>query len=232
MSEPMFNSGVPGAGAPQPIEAQEAPSNRKAILAIGGVLAALVVGGGIFFVMSSSSSSTTADSGTVAVPAHSTLAPTSAASKGAVVVEPASVSVSVRDPFAPLYPPLAPSPTTPATPVAPVVVPTTPATVVTTTPVGPVVVPTAPVTTPPTSAPPKTYVLSVSNIDPVGGAAGNGQATFKVNGTTYPKVALTNKFATYFLFYAVNNPQCVSVLFGDVSHTVCEGESLPLTASS
>ena len=114
----------------------------------------------------------------------------------------------------------------------PVVVPTTPAGVVTTTPVSPVVVPTAPVTTPPTSAPPTTYVLAVSNIDPVGGAAGHGQATFNVNGTSYPNVALTHKFATYFQFYAVDNTQCVSVLFGDASHQVCEGNPIQVSAGS
>ena len=85
MSEPMFNSRTPGAVAPAPTQVQEAPSNRKAMLAIGGVLAALVVGGGIFYVMSSSSSSTTADTGTVVVPPHSTLAPTPSATGGVVI---------------------------------------------------------------------------------------------------------------------------------------------------
>ena len=103
MSEPMF-PGQPAPAQGEPTAAAPEGSNRKALLAVGGIVGAVLLAGGAFVLMNSGSGSTDA-SAPVVPPAPSVSAPSApAAAPSAAAIKVTKVSVTSRDPFAPLYP--------------------------------------------------------------------------------------------------------------------------------
>jgi hypothetical protein len=188
----MFPSSAPEA-APMPSE-QAKPGNRKALLAVGGVVAALVVGAGAFFALSSSGGS----DDPVAAPAKGN--PTAAASptpsptaKATTTIK--TVTVAARDPFAVLFPPT-PTPTAKST------APSGSTTQVQTT------------TSTPALVTPK-VTLAVSGI-----STAKQTATVTVDGVKY-SVAVGKVFGSKFVMYSVFNGSCVGLLYGDQNVAVC-----------
>ncbi|MEO8775251.1 MAG: hypothetical protein ABI468_02915 [Candidatus Nanopelagicales bacterium] len=205
MSEPMFRSG-PASPPPEVAEPAESRSNRKALYLVGGVVGALVLAGGAFLLLNGSSSS--GDTGTVAGAGLIAKQPSTAEPAAPVVVQPATVSVSTRDPFAVLYtaPVAAASPAAPAAPAAGTTGGTTP---------------TAPVVTTPTTPP---VTLAVTSIN-----TGAQVATISVNGKKYANTKVGATFGTYYTLYSVFNPQCVGLLYGDQNVPVCLSKPATVT---
>lgn len=199
MSEPMFRGGPPSP-EPQAAEPAESRSNRKALYLIGGVVGALVLAGGAFLLLNGSSSSSD-DAGTVAGGQANANQPATVKPPAAVVVKPATVNISARDPFAPVY-------TAPVVAQSPAANPSTPST-----PAAPST-PNAPVVTTPTTPPVTLAVLSINT-------NGGGSATITVNGKKYSNTKVGATFGTYYTLYSVFNPQCVGLLYGDQNVPVC-----------
>lgn len=204
MSEPMFGGGTATEERPAPQEAYEAESsgsNRTMLLALGGVVAALVVAGGAFFFLSQSGSSSTDDL-VVVPPAAAPPAASAAPSSAPTAVKPASVDVSNRDPFAPLYPSseASSSPSSNG---------------------GGSAAPTTRPTTEPTAA---AVELEVTSIDTT-----SQLATILVDSKKYNKLAVGTTFGTYYTLYSIFNNQCVGVLYGDQSVPVCLGKPVSVT---
>jgi hypothetical protein len=208
----------PSPDAPAAAPAAGAPvaegGNKKALLALGGIGAALVVGAGAFFLLNSGGSTEPLP---VAVPQASApaAAPSAAPSTAASakpVARPAAASVTGRDPFKPLFPAVS-------------------------TGEGVVVAPAggssgggssssggsgaAPVPAPAPAAP--TVTLSVSKVDMAGQSA-----TVAVDGKKYA-TSVNVPFGKYYTVYAIFNDSCVGVLYGDQSVAVCT--SKPMTVS-
>lgn len=194
MSEPMFPSSA-GAAAPAQAEPTSGGGSRKALIAVGGVVAALAVGAGAFVLLSGSGASQDA-SGAVVPHASAPAAPAPSASAAAkpVTTTVKTASVTSRDPFAALF--AAPAAAAPAAP-APAAPAASGSSTVGQTPMTPKV------------------AVTVSSVDPV-----KQTAVVAVNGTKY-SVSVGKTFATTFMLYSVFNAQCVGVLFGDQSVPVC-----------
>ena len=104
MSEPIFTAGG-GAAAPAATEpAPDTRSNRKALLAVGGVVGAVVVGAGAFFMLTQGAPQDDLAQGakTPGVSAPKPQASASAKPGGTKVVKVATVTS--RDPFVALFP--------------------------------------------------------------------------------------------------------------------------------
>ena len=188
MSEPMFPSGN-GDAAPVAAEPQPSGGSRKALLAIGGAVGALVVGAGAFLLLTGSGSG--GDTPSAASAPQTVAAAPAPAPSSTPLTTIKTVSVTARDPFAPLFP--SPKPTPAAA--APATV--TPAQGPTAAPAGPKV------------------TLSVSVVNPTAQTA-----TVSVDGVKYP-VTIGKVFAKTFVLYSVFNGQCVGILYGDQSVPVC-----------
>jgi hypothetical protein len=202
----MFRGG-PASPPPEVAEPAESRSNRKALYLVGGVVGALVLAGGAFLLLNGSSSSD--DSGTVAgSTTNANSQPSTVKPTAPVVVKPATVTVSTRDPFAVLYtaPVAAASPTAPAAPPAGTTGGTT----------------TTPVVTPPTTPPVTLAVLSINTALP-------GTATITVNGKKYSNTKVGATFGTYYTLYSVFNAQCVGLLYGDQNVPVCLSKPATVT---
>ena len=199
MSEPMFPGGAAPA-APAEADVETTPSNRKALMALGGVVGALVLGGGVFLLMNSSSSQETVSGVIPGARPSSAAKPAVSTAPKPVVVKSTTVKVSSRDPFKSVV-------IVPVVAAAPAVAPT-PATT------GPVTSPTAP-TTPTTPS----VSLSVTAVDPVAETA-----ALTVNGKKYT-VSVGQDFGKYFTLYGVFNASCAGVLYGDQSVPVCVGKT-------
>ncbi len=202
MSEPMFpapdGAGAAPAGGPV---AESGSGNRTMLMVLGGVGAALVVGAGAYFLLNSGGSApdTTASPGQSVTGTAPAAVPAAKPATKPVVIRPATVSVSSRDPFKPLI-----SVATVGTTSGAAGSPTTPSTAP---------VPVAPVT--PVTPVTPTVTLSVSKIDPT-----LQTATVTVDGKAYAtRVGVV--FAKTFQLYSVFNAQCVGILFGDQSVPVC-----------
>jgi cytoskeletal protein RodZ len=191
--------------APQAADSGETRSNRKALYLVGGVVGALVLAGGAFLLLNGSSSD---DSGNVAAPPTNANAQPATPQSPPLVVKPATVTTSSRDPFAPLY--TAPQPTSTPTPSSTSPAASTGSGSTTTT---------SPVTTPTT--PPVT--LTVRSINTT-----NNTATIGVNGKAYP-TSVGATFATYYTLYSVFNNQCVGLLYGDQNVPVCLNKPATVT---
>jgi hypothetical protein len=187
----------------------------KALLALGGIGAALVVGAGAFFLLNSGGSSPEAIPVPVqpqaSAPAAAPSASPSATAKP--VARPAAASVTGRDPFKPLF----------ASSVGGSGVTVTAgggggggggngggggATA-------------APVPAPAPAAP--TVTLSVSKIDEA-----TQSATVAVDGKKYP-TTVNAPFGKYYTVYAIFNDSCVGVLYGDQSVAVCTSKPMTVT---
>lgn len=195
MSEPIFPApgGVATMAAPAPAEPQpEKASNRKALLAVAGVVGALVVGAGAFFLLTSGAPEEDFSIPIAKPSASASVAPSASASAGTSTTV-KKANVTSRDPFAVLFPEPAPEPTVAASSG------TTDGTA----------------TQAPNQSQTTTYTVAVTNIQP-----NKGQATVVVDGKSYP-AAVGEKFAPYFTLYAVFNAECVGVLFGDQNVPVC-----------
>jgi hypothetical protein len=125
-----------------------------------------------------------------------------------VVVKPATVTVSTRDPFAVLYT----APVAAATPAAPAATPAAGTTGGTTT---------TPVVTTPTTPPVTLAVLSINT--------GASSATISVNGKKYNNTKVGATFGTYYTLYSVFNTQCVGLLYGDQNVPVCLSKPATVT---
>lgn len=198
MSEPIFpgpGGGVATMAAPAPAEPQpEKASNRKALLAVAGVVGALVVGAGAFFMLTSGAPEEdfTIPIAKPSASASASAAPSASAGTSTTVKK---ANVTSRDPFAVLFPEPKPEPTAAASAPAS----TTDGTA----------------TQPPNQSQTTTYTVAVSDIKPA-----KGQATLVVDGKSYTAM-VGEKFAPYFTLYAVFNTECVGVLFGDQNVPVC-----------
>jgi hypothetical protein len=170
------------------------------LMVIGALGAVLVAGAAAFFLMNSGGTSD--DAPFVAQPRSSS---TAAAAKpkpsptAKVVIRTASVSVTSRDPFKPLFP------TASAAPAA-----TTPSSA------SPAPKPTA---TSGTGATGGAVTLSVSDIDPVAQTA-----VVAVDGKKYA-TPVNKIFGKYFTMYSVFNSTCVGILYGDQSIPVCTSKA-------
>ncbi len=212
MSEPMFPSA--GQAAPETAALEPEKSNRKVLVALGGVLAALVVGGGAFLMMSSGGGDDDfAADGVVQRPAVSNPDAGGAATPQAKpAIKPASINIAKRDPFAPLFP----SPTATVDPNAG------------DNPGGPGQTGgngggVAPPATDPTPVTPAVS-LSVTTIDV------NGKvATVTVDTKKYAKLKVGDSFGGFYTLYSIFNDQCVGVLYGDQSVPVCKGKPASVT---
>lgn len=205
MSEPMFPGGVATAPTAEADEVGTPKSNRKALIVVGAVVAALVVVAGAWLLMSSGSSDDAADDAIVpqAVAGAPNAAPTAAPSPA--VVKPASLTVSKRDPFAPLFP------TPVSTPAASQ--PAAPGGGGETAAPNPSATPVVPVAT-----------LNVRSID-----TKKQSATVSVNGTKYSGLSVGDSFGGHYTLYSVFNSQCVGVLYGDQSVPVCLNKPVSVT---
>lgn len=195
MSEPIFpaSGGVATMAAPAPAEPQpEKASNRKALLAVAGVVGALVVGAGAFFMLTSGAPEEDFTIPIAKPSASAPAEPSASASPGATTTV-KKTNVTSRDPFAVLFP------TPKAEPSAQQSGSTTDGTA----------------TQAPNQSQTTTYTVAVTDIKPA-----KGQATVVVNGKSYATV-VGEKFAPYFTLYAVFNAECVGVLFGDQNVPVC-----------
>jgi hypothetical protein len=119
-----------------------------------------------------------------------------------VVIRPAGLTVTSRDPFKALFPPATVTTGTSASGSGTTTGTTSGSTGTTT-----------PTTT--GSGTTKTVTLAVSTIDPVAGTA-----TVTVDKKPYA-VAVGKTFGQYFTVYSVFNEQCVGILYGDQSIPVC-----------
>jgi len=195
MSEPIFpapGGGVATMAAPAPAEPQpEKASNRKALLAVAGVVGALVVGAGAFFMLTSGAPEEDFTIPIAKPSASASVAPSASAGTSTTVKK---TNVTSRDPFKVLFPEPAAEPSAAATSGS-----TTDGTA----------------TTPPNQSQTTTYTVAVSDIKPA-----KGQATIVVDGKSYTAL-VGEKFAPYFTLYAVFNAECVGVLFGDQNVPVC-----------
>lgn len=205
MSEPIFTAGG-GAAAPAATEPQpETPSNRKALLAVGGVVGALVVGAGAFFVLTQGAPQDELAQGAkqpgVTAPGPQASAPAKPAGTKVVKV----ATVTSRDPFVALFPD--PKPTGDSTSGGGTVTTPTDGTA----PSG------GTPTTPPDQSTSTTYKVAVTIIK-----ESEGVAQITVDGKPY-SAGVGRPFAPYFTLYAIFNSECVGVLFGDQSVPVCKG---------
>jgi hypothetical protein len=192
----MFPSPDASAAAPAVAPAVESGSNRTMLLAVGGVGAALIVGAGAFFLLNSGGTDPAPTAaGIPSRTSAASAAPSPSASPSAkpAVIRPASVSVSARDPFKPLFA-AAKASTAPTS--APSTAPTSAPT---------------PVPTPVTPS----VTLAVSKINTV-----KQTATVTVDGKAYA-TTIGAVFGKNFVMYSVFNAQCIGVLFGDQSVPVC-----------
>jgi hypothetical protein len=198
----MFPGGGSAAPAPDADEVVEPKNNRKALIVVGAVVAALVVVAGLWLLMSSGASDDSGDDAVVpqAAAGAPNAAPTAAPSPA--VVKPASLTVSKRDPFAPLYP----------TPVS------TPAASETAASGGGETA--APSPSPVVPA----VTLEVRNID-----ANKDVATVSVDGKKYAGLHEGDSFGGHYTLYSVFNAQCVGVLYGDQSVPVCLNKPVSVT---
>jgi hypothetical protein len=214
MSEPLFsNSGTmtaPPPAAPGVPPELDGPTgrDRKPVLALAAVGAALIVGAGAFFFLTGSGSGEEESAApvgpvpTAAAPSgQATPAPTA---KPAASAKPAKASSTSRDPFAPLFPSTAADPAPSSAATAPAGTGATPA---------------------PSSSTGGTpsVTLSVSEVDPEAQTA-----TVTVNGKKYA-ATLGKSFGEYYMLYSVFNAKCAGILVGDQSTVVCAGNPVTTT---
>lgn len=216
MSEPIFPSGPGATAAPSVAEPQpETRSNRKALLAVGGVVAAVAVGAGAFFFLNQAPADDVAAPTPRKPAATAPAEPEPSASptkKGTVKV----VTVTAHDPFVALFPedskPADGSTSGDGT------------TTTDGTTGGTTDTPSTAPTAPPDQSTSTSYKVGVTIIKPDTGAA---QIT--VNGKPY-SVSVGKSFAQFFTLYAIFNSDCVGVLFGDQNVPVCKSGSATVTA--
>jgi hypothetical protein len=189
-------------------EAPATTGNRKAIYAVGGIVAALAVGGVAFFLLTGSGSGAD-EAWTPPAPqagAPST-APSTAPSAGTKTTVVKSVALVGRDPFAPLFVVPAPAASTATTTT------TTPATTS----------PGSSGTTAGSGTTTPAVTLSVSVVDPI-----KQTATVAVSGKKYA-ASVGVAFGQYYVLYSVFNDKCVGVLVGDQSVAVCTTNPVSVT---
>lgn len=223
MSEPIFPSAPGAPAAPSVAEPQpEIRSNRKALFAVGGVVAAVAVGAGAFFMLNQAP----ADDG-IALPAPRKPA-ASAPADASPTAKPTKqtpvkvVSVTAHDPFVALFAeetkPAGGSGSTDGSTGTDSGGSTTPGSGENGG------APTPAPTTPPDQSTSTAYKVGVTIIKPDTGAA---QIT--VNGKPYA-VSVGKSFAQFFTLYAIFNSDCVGVLFGDQNVPVCKSGDATVTA--
>lgn len=216
MSEPIFPAGA-GTAAPAAAEpSTEGRSNRKALLALGGVLGAVVVGGGAFFLLNQSAPAD--EAGPVVKKPASSAQPDAGASPAAKPNKPVTVKVArvtSHDPFAVLFPEVK---TSDSGGTAGSGTTTTPGGSSTAAPSGTTATP------PPDQSTSTSYKVGVTIIKP-----DTEVAQITVNGKPY-SVGVGKPFAQYFTLYAIFNKDCVGVLFGDQNVPVCKNSNATVTS--